>query len=269
MREKIIVVLGPTASGKSSLAITLAKKFNGEIISADSRQVYKGLDIGTGKVTTDEMAGIPHHLLDVADPKHRYTVVRYVEQAKQAIEEIVKRGHTPIVCGGTGFYIEALVTGTVLPDVPPNPKLRKKLSALSKEKLFQMLAKLDARRAKAIDQGNARRIIRAIEISQALGAVPKVKKRSDSRYDFYQIGIKTEPSVLKEKIRTRLFSSIDDGMIHEAEKRHRRDPVALAAHRGRAGESEQGSARRRREVPRRGAQGPLRSVYQVQAGARR
>src|SRR3989344_5689205 len=131
MKPLLIVILGPTASGKSDFAVELAKEINGEIISADSRQVYRGLDIGTGKITKREMRGVPHHLLDVADPKKQFTVVDYVNHAKKALEKIKASGKVPIVVGGTGFYIEALVDGVVMPEVPPNKKLRKELSKKS------------------------------------------------------------------------------------------------------------------------------------------
>jgi tRNA dimethylallyltransferase len=127
MKPRVLVIVGPTATGKSDLAVRLAKKFKGEIISADSRQVYAGLDIGTGKITKAEMKGVPHYLLDVANPKKKFSVVKYVELAEKAIQEIVNKGKLPIIVGGTGFYIEALVDGVVLPDVPPDNKLRKKL----------------------------------------------------------------------------------------------------------------------------------------------
>src|SRR3989344_8669425 len=183
--SKVVVILGPTATGKSALAVKLAKKlarhkwggFNGaEIISADSRQIYKGLDIGTGKITEKEMAGVPHHLLDVVTPKRRFTVVEYQTLAREKIAEIFSRGHLPIICGGTGFYISALVDGTVLPDVPPNPKLRAHLKKETSETLFNMLLKLDPRRAKTIDPKNSRRLIRAIEIVKALGKVPPLTR---------------------------------------------------------------------------------------------
>jgi len=120
--QKIVVILGPTATGKSDLAVKLAKRFNGEIISADSRQVYKGLDIGTGKITRAEMRGVPHHLLDVINPRRQFSVSQY--EHNKMIEEILSRGKLPIICGGTGFYIQAITEGLALPPVPPNEKLR-------------------------------------------------------------------------------------------------------------------------------------------------
>src|ERR1700733_4952591 len=121
---KVIAVVGTTASGKSDLAVKIAKAIGGEVVSADSRQAYKGLDIGSGKITPAEMRSIRHHLLDVADPRKTYTVSDYQSDAAKAITRIASRGKVPIVCGGTGFYIDALLKGIVFPDVPPNPKLR-------------------------------------------------------------------------------------------------------------------------------------------------
>src|SRR3972149_9041812 len=125
MKKRILVIVGPTATGKSEVAVFLAKKFDGEVISADSRQVYKGLDIGTGKITKREMSGVPHHLLDVANPKRVFTVSEYKKLGEKALQNIWWRGKLPIICGGTGFYIQALVDGIILPEVPPNKKLRK------------------------------------------------------------------------------------------------------------------------------------------------
>lgn len=218
VKPKIIAVVGPTASGKSGLAVLIAKKFNGEVISADSRQVYKGLDIGTGKVTEKEMAGVPHHLLDIANPKDRFTVSTYKELADKTIEEILSRGKLPIICGGTGFYIDAVTKNVLLPDVPINKSLREKLSQKSSLRLFEMLKNLDEKRALAIGQHNKVRLIRAIEIAKALGKVPPIK--TEPKYDVLSIGIKTEKDVLKKKIHMRLISRIKQGMIAEAEKMH-------------------------------------------------
>lgn len=217
-KPKIIAIVGPTASGKSGLAIELAKKYSGEVISADSRQVYVGLNIGTGKVTKKEMAGVPHHLLDVADPKKRFTVSDYKELADKAVTEILSRGKLPIICGGTGFYIDAVVKNVLLPDVPVNPKLREKLSHKTALQLFKMLKKIDSKRAFAIGEHNKIRLIRAIEIVTTLGKVPPIK--SEPKYDVLSIGIKIEREALKEKIYKRLISRIKQGMINEAKKLH-------------------------------------------------
>lgn len=220
MKTKILVVLGPTATGKSDLAVRLAKKLNGEIISADSRQVYKGLDIGTGKITKREMKGVPHHLLDVADPKRKFSVVEYVKLAKKAIEEISTRNKLPIIVGGTGFYIEALVDGIIFPDTPPDLELREKLGKKSAEELLAILKKLDPRRAKTVDQKNSRRLIRAIEIAKALGKVPKLKKTT-SLYTPSFIGLNLPKEELQSKIGARLKKRLK-GMIEEAKRLHKK-----------------------------------------------
>ncbi len=216
-KPKIIVILGPTASGKSDLGVIIAKKINGEIISADSRQVYKGMDIGSGKITKKEMLGIPHHLLDVASPKRTFTVSHYQKLASQRIIEIINRGSTPIIAGGTGLYIQSIVDGIVLPEVGPNYDLRHKLEKLPASKLFIKLQKLDPVRAKNIDAKNPRRLIRAIEIATALGKVPKLKTKP-SPYDFILIGLNPGEKILKQNIHKRLEKRLKQGMIREIKK---------------------------------------------------
>jgi tRNA dimethylallyltransferase len=191
---KIIVILGQTATGKSDFAVQIAKRVlavsrvESEIISADSRQVYKDMDLGTGKITKKEMRGVPHHLLDVASPKKIFSVSDYQKLADKKIQEIFSRGHIPILCGGTGFYIDALVNGTVLPEVAPDKILRKKLDKKSTSELFKILKKLDINRAKSIDKNNRVRLIRAIEIAKTLGKVPKISNK-DTKYDTLKIGL--------------------------------------------------------------------------------
>jgi len=215
--NKILVILGQTATGKSALAVKIAKKIDGEIISADSRQVYKNLDIGTGKITKKEMRGIPHHLLDVANPKCKFTVAQYTELAEKKIQEIIKRGKVPIICGGTGFYIDAITKGVIFPEVPPNLKLRKSLEKKSVLELFKMLKKLDARRAKNIDQKNKVRLIRAIEIVKALGKVPKLAEALPP-YKFVKIGLYLPPDKLKKKVEKRVKKMFKDGLLKEIKK---------------------------------------------------
>ena len=235
MQKKVLVIVGPTASGKSDLAMRLANKLNGEVISADSRQVYKGLDIGTGKVPRDRIKassnklaansylhkGVPHHLLDVADPKKQFTVSNFVESANQAITMIYHSDHLPIVTGGTGFYIDALVGTVSLPDVPPNKLLRIRLNKLSKEKLFEMLKKKDPARAKTIDPHNKVRLIRALEIVSTLGHVPTPKLgHRMSKYRFVFIGLKLDQEELDKRIMRRLLKRMP-GMILEARRLRR------------------------------------------------
>lgn len=213
---KIVVVCGPTATGKSDLAVKLAQKYNGEVISADSRQVYKGLDIGSGKITKDEMSGIEHHLLDVVSAKKVYTVENFKKDGKAVIDDIISRGKLPIICGGTGFYIDALVFDEQFPEVPPNKKLRDALSKKSVESLMKEITKLDPRRAKALDPYNKVRIIRAIEIARALGKVPRAKQRK--QYETLFIGLTTSRENLRNRIHMRLLKRIDAGMIDEVKE---------------------------------------------------
>jgi tRNA dimethylallyltransferase len=220
MKQKVLIIVGPTASGKSDLAVRLAKKLNGEIISADSRQVYKGLDVGTGKITKKEMLGIPHYLLDVADPMKQFSVVEYKNLASKALKEIVAKNKLPIIVGGTGFYIKAIACDVLFPAVPPNARLREKLSKLSAEELFKMLTLKDRNRAQNIDPKNKVRLIRALEIVDALGKVPEIQKQN-SNYEFIYIGLKPDQKVLEEKILTRLKLRMPK-MIKEAETLHKK-----------------------------------------------
>lgn len=214
--KRIVVILGSTAVGKSDIAVKLARKYRGEVISADSRQVYKGLNIGTGKITKKEMRGVHHWLLDVVSPKKTFNVTDWKKLAEEKIETIFKRSKLPIICGGTGFYIQSIVDGIILPEVPPNKKLRKELEKKSLEELVAILKKLDSKRLETLDARNPVRLIRAIEIAKALGKVPKIKK-VENRYEFVQIGINLPEKELRERINKRLTSRIKKGMIKEAE----------------------------------------------------
>ncbi len=217
---KVIAVVGPTSVGKSDYAVKLAKKIKGEIISADSRQVYTGLDIGSGKITKKEMGGIPHHILDVANPKNKnvFTVSDFKNLSEKAIEEINKKNKVPIICGGTGFYIDSLLLGLDIPEVPPNNALRKKLYSKSAEALFEYLKKIDPERAKSIDKDNPVRLVRAIEIAKALGRVPNIK--INSKYDVEWIGLTADREILRERIVKRLHARLKQGMIKEVKQLH-------------------------------------------------
>lgn len=214
-RDKIVVI-GPTASGKSNLAILLARRYNGEIISADSRQIYCGMDIGSGKVTKQEQKLARHWLLDVASPKRSYNVTHFVHDAKKVIADIKKRGKVPIICGGTGFWVQALIEDTPFPAVKPDLKLRKKLSTLSTEELYIMLQKKDPKRAKNIDARNKIRLIRAIEIVRALGTVPALPKNYKLKTtNCIIIALNPSKEILQKNIQIRLEKRLKKGMVAE------------------------------------------------------
>ncbi len=217
-KQKVIAIVGPTASGKSSLGIFLATRIGGEIISADSRQVYRGLDIGTGKVTKKEMAGVPHHLLDVTSPKKVFTVDDFIKLGGQACANILKNTKVPIIVGGTGLYVDALLGRMSIPSVPPDPRLRARLKKKSADILMKMLQKLDPERAETIEQKNPRRLVRAIEIAKALGKTPP--KKVEEKYEVLWLGINPPDAVLKKNIHTRLLTRMKAGMLAEAKRLH-------------------------------------------------
>jgi tRNA dimethylallyltransferase len=219
-QPKIIVIVGPTASGKTALAIRLAKKYSGEIVSADSRQVYRGMDIGSGKATRREQREAPHHLIDVASPKRTFTAADFRALGRRAIAQILRRGKTPIICGGTGFYIDALLADAPLPDIPPDPRLRKKMDSLSTRELFALLREQDPRRAETIDPENPRRLVRALEIVTATGkpVAPRAAKQNEYRTLF--IGLRPDPATLGRKIHVRLLARLRQGMIAEVRRLH-------------------------------------------------
>jgi len=210
-----VVILGPTAAGKTSLSIKLAKKFNGEVVSADSRQVYKGMDIGTGKVTKKEMQSIPHHLLDVVSPKTKFSVAQYQIKAIEAIDKISQKKKLPFLVGGSPFYIYSVVEGWQFPEMKSNPRLRQQLEKKSLQELQEMLKKLDSKRYKTIEIQNKRRLVRAIEIAKTLGSVPKLNK--NPQFDCLILGVKRDKQELAELIHERLLERLSVGMIKEVE----------------------------------------------------
>ncbi len=215
--KKVVVILGPTAVGKSDMAVFLAKKYRGEVISADSRQVYKGLDIGTEKITKKEMASIPHHLLDIEDPKKTFNANKFLKISKQKIKDILKRGNLPIICGGTGFYINLLTENIELLSVKPNKRLRKILGTKKIEELVLDLKNKDPEAFKKIDIKNKIKVIRALEIIEELGKFEDVKK-GKKEFDFIKIGLDTESDILKSKIKIRLEKRIKKGLVKEVKK---------------------------------------------------
>src|SRR3989344_3252933 len=223
---KLIAIPGPTTSGKTALSLRLTKNFHGEIISADSRQVYKGMDIETAKATKKEQRLIRHHLIDIKKPNQSYTLAHFKRDANQTIQKITKRGKLPFLVGGTGHYVHALLTNLTIPQVPPNPALRKKLARLSAPKLYSILTKLDPARAKTIDAKNPRRLIRAIEIAKALGKVPplplplfrKAKQGEKERGSTLVLGLQIPKPHLRRNINSRVDQMFRRGLVAEIKK---------------------------------------------------
>ncbi len=219
---KLLAIVGQTSSGKSNLGVYLAKKFNGEVISVDSRQVYRGLNLASGKITKKEMYSVPHHLLDVISPKSTYTVAKYQKEAIKIIKDIQKRGRIPFLVGGSPFYVYSVVDNINFPKIKADPILRKQLSRLSAKALFKRLEKLDLQRASSIETKNPRRLIRALEIIYASGdAVPKQSiSPSPPPFKTLLIGTKRNQKELKKNIEKRLDARLKQGMIDEIQKLH-------------------------------------------------
>jgi len=216
---KLVVLLGPTASGKSGLGITLAQRFNGEIISADSRQVYRSLDIGTAKVTPAEQALIPHHVLDVADPREIYSVAQFQRDAIAAINDILKRSHQPFLVGGSPHYIQTVVDNLDIPHIEPQPELRAQLEKRPLPELLEQLEELDPRGAATIDRNNPRRVIRALEVCLVSGKpFSQQRKMSDPLYQSLLLGIEWPREVLYRRIDERVDERMQQGMVQEVQR---------------------------------------------------
>ena len=215
---QLLCIAGPTASGKSSRAVEEALVRGGEIISVDSRQVYRGLDIGTEKITAEEMRGVPHHLIDIRNANETYSAGDFVSDATRLIEEISARGKLPILVGGTHFYFDALLRGLPI-GVDANPVLREELEKLSTEELYTRVRSADARRAAELDPHNRRRLIRALEIVESLGNVPiRPSKDSGSLFQVKWIVIDPPREELRTRIEVRLQSALEHGLIEEVRR---------------------------------------------------
>ncbi|MBE5731176.1 MAG: tRNA (adenosine(37)-N6)-dimethylallyltransferase MiaA [Clostridiales bacterium] len=217
---KLVIVAGPTAVGKSAAAINLAKRFNGEVISADSMQIYKGMDIGTGKVTIEEAEGVPHHMLDVVMPNEEYSVGQYVLDAKKAIDDVVNRGKIPILCGGTGLYINSLLFGHSFAGAPKDEDIRDRLKTFAAnegaDKLYAWLKKVDPVSAEQININDTKRIIRALEIYEITGKPRGAFKDVDQPlYDYIMFVITDERDVLYDRINRRVDNMVLSGLLDE------------------------------------------------------
>jgi tRNA dimethylallyltransferase len=212
--NRVVSIAGTNASGKSDLAVRIARRFSGEVVSADSRQVYRGLELGTGKLPLAERAGIPHHLLDLVDVGQAFSLAAYQRLAYSAIQDIISRGKLPFMVGGTGLYIQAVIDGYQLVDVPPDPKLRAELSAKSTDELAHVLKAVNPETASRIELHNKRRIIRALEIHYG-GFEYSSTRRQAPRYYSLQLGLTWPWEILGDRIDRRLRMRIDMGMVDE------------------------------------------------------
>lgn len=236
--EKVIVICGPTASGKTSLSIELAKKIQGEIVSCDSMQIYKEMNIGTAKPTKEEMQGIKHYLLDFVSPEERYSVADYKKDAKKAIKEIIEKGKTPIVVGGTGLYIDSLIYEIEYPNIQFDEAYRKQLEKRVQieglEKLYQEAEKIDSEAIQKISPNDQKRILRILEIYHATGKT-KTQQEIESRkrppeYEYQVYALKWDREILYKRINQRVDQMLKQGLINEVKEilaRHDKFPTAM------------------------------------------
>lgn len=228
MKGKLIAIVGPTACGKTELSIKLAKKFSGEIICADSRTFYKGMDIGTAKPTFQQQREVPHHFLNILYPNQDFTVAQFQKLAYKMIGEIWLRGKIPFLVGGSGLYIDAVLYGLEIPPVSPNKKLREKLEKESTQKLFKWLKKLDPESAQKIDPNNKRRITRALEVCLVTSRpFSEYQKKEKPDFDFLILGIELPRKELYQRIDQRVEEMIKEGLVEEVQKLVGLYPITL------------------------------------------
>ncbi len=237
-KQKVIVICGPTASGKTKLSIEIAKKINGEIISADSMQIYKDMTIGTAKPTPEEMQGIKHYLIDFVLPNQRYSVADYNKDALKAIDEIIKKGKTPIVVGGTGLYVNSLIYGIEYSDIEVDIEYREKLEKIAKlegiERLYEMAKEIDPEAIKNISKNDQKRICRILEIYHTTGKnkteQEKESRKNGPKYQYLLYGITMDREKLYDRINKRVDIMINDGLIEEVQnivKKYDEFPTAM------------------------------------------
>ena len=236
--HKVIVICGPSASGKTALSIELAKKINGEIVSADSMQIYKDMDIGTAKPTKQEMGEIKHYLLDFVSPEDRYSVAQYKQDAKKAIKEIINKGKTPIIVGGTGLYVDSLIYEIEYNDIKLDEEYRKKLEKIAEEQgleeLYKKAVEIDPEAMKKISQNDKKRIMRVLEIYHSTGKT-KTEQEKESRknpveYDYRVFAINWDREILYQRINKRLDIMVEQGLIEEVKEilnKYDKFPTAL------------------------------------------
>lgn len=238
-KKPLIVLTGPTAVGKTALSIQLARRIGGEIISADSMQVYRHMDIGTAKIRLEEMDGVPHHLIDILEPTEDFNVVRFQALARAAAEDIYSRGKIPIVAGGTGFYIQALLNDIDFTQIDENTQFREEMERLAAEQgaevLHERLRAVDPESAEAIHANNVKRVIRALEYYEQTGekisAHNEAERAKTSPYHFFYYVLNTNRTVLYERIEKRIDEMMEEGLVEEVRQLQamgcRRDSVAM------------------------------------------
>lgn len=240
MKEKIIVIVGPTAVGKTQLGIDLAQEFNGEVINGDSMQVYKGLDIGTAKVTMEEAQNVPHHLIDIRSPEEPFTVSEFKKEASEKIREITSKGKLPIIVGGTGLYIESLLFNVSHGGkAEPNPAFREEMDTYARENgreaLHQLLSQKDPAAADSIHQNNVRRVIRALEVMNETGknfSEYQDEREKEPIYDTFVIGLNTDRDVLYSRINKRVDMMLDEGLLDEVKDLYAKYPGDVQSKKG-------------------------------------
>ncbi|HEY41898.1 MAG TPA: tRNA (adenosine(37)-N6)-dimethylallyltransferase MiaA [Dehalococcoidia bacterium] len=220
--KSLVAIVGPTGTGKSRLALHLARNLNAEIVSADSRQVYRYLDIGTAKPTREELSAVPHHLIDIIDPDEDFSLAQYQQLAGEAIAVIQQRGKLPLLVGGSGLYVWAVLEGWQIPRVPPDTEFRNRLekqaAEVGGEQLYQELLKADPVAAQRIDPHNVRRVIRALEVSQRGSPVSKLSSKGAAPYDYLIIGLTTDRAELYRRIDARVDDMIERGLVDEVKR---------------------------------------------------
>lgn len=222
MLKKIIAVAGPTASGKTALAVEIAKRVGGEVVSCDSMQIYKGMDIGTAKPDMEEMSGIPHHMIDIISPDQRYSVADFADNARQCIEDILSRGKVPVLAGGTGLYMDSVLNNTEFVELKGDPEFCREMLELSlregKEAVHKKLQEIDPEAAENIHPNNLRRVIRALEVCKITGKTftrVNLESRREAVYDALIFGIETDRFVLYERINQRVDRMMEKGLVSE------------------------------------------------------
>ena len=237
-KPTVIVIGGPTASGKSNLAVELGKRINGEIISADSMQIYKEMNIGTAKITEEEMQGIKHYMLDIINPDERYSVSAYKKMAEECIEQILQKGKTPIICGGTGLYIDCLIYGIEFIDEEIDEEYRNELNKIAEkeglEKLYEEAVKIDPEAMKKISINDKKRIIRVLEIFHKTGKTKTQQdiesRKNEVKYNYKMFAINMDRQMLYDRINERVDKMLEQGLVEEVQNilsKYNKFPTAM------------------------------------------